>query len=104
MIQLFGERNGRVEIAPGRPFETDGRSAPAHVGGLEPLRALGHLELDLVALRQALEALRLNGIEMHEHVLAALLRDESITLRIVEPLDRTPCHWNQLPLSRLAPR
>src|SRR3990172_2460755 len=70
----------------------------ANVGGLEPLRALGHLELDLIALGQALEALGLNGVEMHEHVLATLLGNEAIPLRIVEPLDCTLCH-RPLPLS-----
>src|ERR1700730_9091930 len=62
------------------------------VGGLEPLRALGHLEFDLVALGQALEARPLDGVEVHEHVLASLLGDEAVALRIVEPLDRTLSH------------
>src|SRR3990167_5082433 len=67
-------------------------SGLAHVGGLEPLRAPGHLELDPIALGQALEALGLNGAEMHEHVLATLLGNEAVPLRVVEPLDRTLCH------------
>src|SRR5262245_35683568 len=69
----------------------------ADVGGLEPLRPLGHLELDLVTLGQALEALGLDGVEMHEHVVARLLGDEAIALRVVEPLDRSLCH-EPLPL------
>src|SRR6185295_6493056 len=66
----------------------------ADVGGLEPLGALGHLELDLIALGEALEALRLDGVEVHEHVVAGLLGDEAIALCIVEPLDRSLCHLN----------
>src|SRR5512146_780355 len=67
-----------------------------NVGGLEPLRALGHLEFDLVALGQALEALSLDGVEVHEHILASLLGDEAVALRIVEPLDGTLCHRHYL--------
>src|SRR5574342_430752 len=73
-------------------------SGLADVGGLKPLGAPGHLELDLVALGQALEALSLDGVEMHEHVFAALLGDEAVPLRVVEPLDCTLCH-GPLPLS-----
>ena len=62
-------------------------SGLADVGGLESLRTLGDLELDLIALAQALEALGLNGVEVHEHVVAALLGNEAVPLRIVEPLD-----------------
>ena len=70
---------------PGRPVDATrgGPSGLAHVGGLKPLRAPGHLELHLVALGQALEALRLDGVEVHEHVLTALLGDEAVALRIV---------------------
>src|SRR4029453_9604693 len=68
------------------------RSGLANVGGLESLRSPGHLELDPISLGQALEALGLNGVEMHEHVLATLLGYEAVPLRIVEPLDGTLCH------------
>src|SRR5207247_10934307 len=64
----------------------------ADVGGLEPLGPLGDLELDLVPLDQALETLSLDGAEMHEHVLAILLGDEAVPLRIVEPLHVTLSH------------
>src|SRR4029453_8114475 len=64
----------------------------ADVRSLEALRTPGHLELNSIALGQALEALGLNGAEMHEHVLAILLRDETIPLRIVEPLHVTLSH------------
>src|SRR5262244_2809585 len=73
----------------------------ADVGGLEPLRAPAHLELDPITLGQALEARSLNGAEVHEHILATLLGDETEPLRIVEPLHAALSHL-YLPLSREA--
>src|SRR5215831_4746867 len=70
----------------------------ADVGGLEPLRAPAHLELDPITLGQALEARSLNGAEVHEHILATLLGDETEPLRIVEPLHAALSHL-YLPLS-----
>src|SRR6266478_5746911 len=71
---------------------------------LQALGAPAHLELDLVALGQALESGSLNGAEVHEHVLAVLLGDETEPLRIVEPLHATLSHL-YLPLSlRLSPQ
>src|SRR5438552_4628545 len=67
------------------------------VGGLEALGASGHLELDPVTLGEALEALSLDGAEVHENVLATLLSDESEALRVVEPLHCSLSH--DLPLS-----
>src|SRR5262249_36737567 len=64
----------------------------ADVRGLEPLRAPRHLELHAITLGQALEAVGLDGAEVHEHVLAILLGDEAVPLRVVEPLDLTLCH------------
>src|SRR5207237_4137399 len=68
----------------------------ANVRGLETLGAACHLELHLVAFRQTLEALRGDGAEVDEDVLAALLGDEAEALRIVEPLDSTVCHDSNL--------
>src|SRR6266496_2040929 len=69
-----------------------GRLGFADVRRLQPLRAFGDFELDLVALGQALEALCLNGAVVDEDILAALDLDEAVPLRIVEPLDGTLCH------------
>src|SRR5260370_38113223 len=77
---------------PGRRLMRGLCSGLPNVGGLEPLRALGHLEFDLVTLGQALEALALDGVEVHEHVLATLLADEAVAFRVFEPLDRTLSH------------
>src|SRR5262245_56853459 len=54
------------------------------------LLALDHLELDLLALREAAEALHGDRRVVHEDVLRAILRrDETKALGVVEPLDRT---------------
>src|SRR5262249_61151297 len=76
---------------------TDRESLPAgsdlvNVGGLESLRTASHFELDRLPLRQRLESVALDRGEVHEHVLAALLRDESKTLGVVEPLHGATCH------------
>src|SRR5688500_12682464 len=59
------------------------------------LLALHDVELDFLAFGQRLEAAALNRRVMHEAILgAALRRDETETLLIVEPLDcadRTHC-------------
>src|SRR2546422_3580489 len=62
------------------------------VGRLQPLGPLGDLEFHLVALAQALEALGLNCAVVNEHVLAAVLRDETVPLGLVEPLHSSFCH------------
>src|SRR5262245_42869009 len=72
----------------------DGTEASAlpDVAGLQALRTLHDLELDSLSLGERLEALSLNRGEVHEHVLAAFLRDEAEALRIVEPLHGTRRH------------
>src|SRR6266403_147311 len=59
---------------------------------LKTFRSAGDLELDLVTLGEALEAIRLDGAEVDEHVLPAVLGDKAIPLRIVEPLHLTLSH------------
>ena len=67
-------------------------------GGLDvrrllALRALGHFEADLLALLQRLESRHVDCREMGEQVFtAAIRRNESEALCIVEPLDRAGCH------------
>src|SRR5262245_5432861 len=102
-------RRGRQQVMGAGPRKSEARPIGvvldlANVRGLEALRAPAHLELDLVTLGQALETRSLDGAEVHEHVLAALLRDETEPLRIVEPLHATLCHLYYLFLLRLAPR
>src|SRR3546814_5736295 len=54
--------------------------------GLQALLALHDGEADLLAFRQALEALGPDRTEMDEDILAILAADESEALGIVEPL------------------
>jgi hypothetical protein len=62
-------------------------------GSLGALGARGDLELHAVAFLEATEALRINCREVNEHIFPTVLRrDETETLGIVEPLDRTETH------------
>src|SRR5262245_27712267 len=95
-------------VREGRPqesFEAEGATpsdSPAFVarvelgfadlGGLKTFGAARHLELDAITLGEALEPLSLDGAEVYEHVLAALLRDDAKALRVVEPLHCSLCH------------
>ena len=59
------------------------------VDGLPLATLLDRVELDVLALHQAAEALRVDGALVHEEVLAARHgRDEAEALLDVEPLDR----------------
>src|SRR2546427_3485960 len=71
------------------------------VGCLKTLRTASYFELDPVTLSKALEALGLDGAVMDEHVLAALLSDEPVTFRIVEPLHLSLSHTSNLSLGGL---
>src|SRR5918993_2382629 len=68
------------------------------VCGLKTLGAAGHFELNPVTLREALEATRLDGGIVDEHVFATFLRDEPVALGIVEPLHLSLCHTSDLSL------
>ena len=68
------------------------------VGRLLAFGALDHVERDLLAFLQGLEALGLNGAEVSEQILATFIRgNEAETLGVVEPLDRTRCHTVNFP-------
>src|SRR4029453_13009844 len=68
------------------------------VGCLKTLRTASHFELDPVTFSKAFEALGLDGAVVDEYVLSALLCDEPITLRIVEPLQLSLSHTSNLSL------
>src|SRR5207248_11542451 len=73
----------------------------AHVGRLRTLGTLGDLVLYLLAFREAAEALRLDCGVVDEYVLAAAVRrDETESLRIVEPL-HDPGRHRSLPGRRI---
>src|SRR5438045_95980 len=79
-VRSFGLQTGHA---------THGTKRSASLGdisGLRSLLPLDDLELDLVALGQRLESVSLDGAEVHEDVGAALTRDETEALRVVEPL------------------
>src|SRR5690606_3464102 len=56
---------------------------------LQALLSLHHLEGDLLAFLQRLEAGALDGTEVDKHVLAVLRGDEAEALGVVDPLDGT---------------
>src|ERR1700694_3684802 len=61
---------------------------------LQALRPFLHLELDLLAFLQRLEAVHLDRGVMREQIFAAFSRgDEAEAFRVVEPLDGTGCHY-----------
>src|SRR6266851_1300401 len=68
------------------------RSDLADVLRLQPLWTLGDVELDVVALGEASEALRLDRCEVDEHVWTRLLRDKAKAFRVVKPLHLTLSH------------
>src|SRR5262245_43095883 len=102
---MRGRRSRRFRKREGvKPPQTRLRSRRLGFPDVRGLQALGtarHLELDPVTLGEALEALSLDGAEVHEHVLAALLSDEPETLRVVEPLH---CSLSHCPSSFLCER
>ena len=65
--------------------------------GLFPLRRIFGLETHGLAFRQGLETVPLNGREMHEDILAAVIRgNKPITLRLIKPFDFTCSHCDYL--------
>ena len=89
-----GSSETKSRAVPG--FSSNARSclqAAWMLRRLLALRAVRDFERDLLAFLQRLESLTLDRREMREKVLAAVIGlDESETLRIVEPLDRTGSH------------
>ena len=84
----------RARASPGQRCE--GRLRPLDgpdVLGLQPLRAAGHVELDLLTLGEGTEPVALNrGVVTEDVLTSAVLGDEAEALRIVEPLHGTGSH------------
>ena len=80
----FAKEKGDLPAA----FETNCKWSldSLNVLGLPPLGAFDYVELDLLTFLQAAKSIGLNGREVHEHVLAVLAADETITLGVVKPL------------------
>ena len=83
-LALLGPRFAVRVAARGDDFRA---ARPCDVFGREfAVVALGHFELDLLALRQAAEAFRLDRGLVYEHVLAAVARrDEAEAFVLFEP-------------------
>ena len=71
------------------PAPLGGLAGLCNVASLRSLRTVNDFELDLLAFFERSEAGTLNRREVHEHVVAALTFNESVTLRVIEPLDFT---------------
>jgi hypothetical protein len=65
----------------------------AHVGSLRTLLALGHVAGNPITFSQRFEPVTLDGREVDENIGAAVLLDETETLGVVEPFNRTLCHF-----------
>src|SRR5205814_3910245 len=66
-------------------------------GRLRTLRALASFVGNLGTLRQGLEAIASDRAVMDEQILATVVRgDESVPLRVVEPLNGSSCHNRHL--------
>src|SRR5882762_123559 len=84
-------KSKRARCDPG-PFLSWSRSDLPDVLRLQSLWTLSDVELDVVALGEATEALCLDRSEVDEHVWTRLLRDKAKAFRVVEPLHLTLCH------------
>jgi len=62
------------------------------VDRLQPFRPLLHIKLHSLSLLQALVSLPHDGLEMNKNVLSVFTRDETIALRVVEPLHGSLFH------------
>src|SRR5256885_15887281 len=65
-----------------------------HVRGVQPFVASLHLELHYLPFSERLEAVHLDGREVHEHVLAAVLMDGFKTLAEGQVVERG-AGWRQ---------
>src|SRR5260370_17067044 len=93
----MAQYKGRKRSVPGGTPGPGRRRTPcgsdlADVLRLQPLGALGDLELNRIALGETTEPLSLDRREVDEHIWTRLLRDEAKALRVVEPLHLTLCH------------
>src|SRR6185503_4963340 len=81
----WGSRRGEGPELPA-PAPLGGLAGLGYVASLRTFRAVNDFELDLLAFFERSEAGTLNRREMHEHVVPALAFNESVALRVVEPL------------------
>src|SRR5579871_4126002 len=92
-----GQTRRRGPIGPLRDrYAVRGLRHTPDVGGLQALRPLAHVKLDLLVLLQVAVARFLDRAVVHEHIWATILGDEAVPLFGVEPLHRSSCHKQSL--------
>src|SRR5687767_11651312 len=94
----------RGSTGGGRTYGRGSSGDALHVRRVQSLVAGADLELDFLSLGERLEPVHLNGGEVYEHVFAAFLFDEAITLGVIEPLHfpygHASCLQRSLSISR----
>src|SRR5713101_3118475 len=93
-VQPFALRQGDLRCR--RVVPADASAGDPDVFRLGSLLALGDVELDLLPFLQAAVAGTGDRADVHEHVRAALDRDEAVALVAVEPLHRALRHLDLL--------
>ena len=81
-------KNGGAAVDRPPPSELD----RTNVLGFFALLATADVELDALTLLEGLEALALDGREVHEHIIALFPGDEAIALLLIEKLHSALCH------------
>src|SRR5712691_1009403 len=90
-------RSSRAVICPGAESSpADASAGDPDVVSLGPLLALRDVELDLLPFLQAAVAATGHRADVHEHVRAALDRDETVALVAVDPLHGALRHLDLL--------
>jgi hypothetical protein len=82
------------------PFVSSGLIDSDYIGRLRPSLTRDQVKLDLLSLSECLEPLGTNGREMNEYVLTVFLFDETVSLRVAEPLDAPYRHGPVPPWGR----
>src|SRR6266851_1930015 len=100
-VQPFALRQGDLRWR--RVVPADASAGDPDVFRLGSLLALGDVELDLLPFLQAAVTATGDRAEVHEHVRAALDRDEAVAFVAVEPLHRALRHLDLL-VVHAAPR
>jgi len=76
------EQNGERRSPEASPFRTTPPLEWPYVFSLPALRALGHVELHLLTLLQALKTTRLDRRGVHKKIFAILTADETVALGV----------------------
>src|SRR6476660_7370779 len=115
LIQSFSTAWNRRRRPPAGSHSFCSRARSAHhryVRRLQPLRSFRHLEFHFGAFFEATVAVRLNGREVHEYILAVLPLNKPVALGCVKPFHcafffhvlpfQLYCSWNSFPTPKNA--